>query len=169
MTAAGATGGFYTLTPCRVLDTRDQAAPLAAGETRTIPMTGTCGIPAGAAAVSLNVTVVGPSAQGEMTAYPANVSRPNTSVISYRPGIVRANNAILKLGNGALAFYCNQPSGNAHLIIDVNGYFMEGGPTVVAYHAYFPFGRGSPRRRRMASHGSSPATRGLRQPDQRGG
>ena len=132
-------------------------------------MVGACGIPAGASAVSVNVTVVGPSAQGEMTAYPANVSRPNTSVISYRPGIVRANNAILKLGNGALAFYCNQPSGNAHLIIDVNGYFMEGGATVVAYHAYYPFGQEltSPTQDVESEEVHRPRE-GLRQPGQRG-
>ena len=86
-------------------------------------------------------TVVSASAQGEMTAFPATESRPNTSAISYRASIARANNGILKLGNGALAFYCNQLGGSAHLIIDVNGYFMEGGATVVAYHAYYPFGQ----------------------------
>lgn len=103
-------------------------------------MTGACGIPSNATAVSVNITVVDASTQGELTAYPATVSRPLASAISYRPGLARANNAVLKLGNGALNFYCNQPSGTAHLIIDVNGYFVEGAGSVIAYHAYFPFG-----------------------------
>ncbi len=140
VTGSGGGGGFYTLPPCRLLDTRNQSAPLSAGETRTVPMAGSCGIPSGSSAVSVNITVVDASAQGEMTAFPANASRPTASAISYRSVLARANNAILKLGNGALAFFCNQPSGSAHLIIDVNGYFMEGGATVVAYHAYYPFG-----------------------------
>ena len=78
--------------------------------------------------------------KGEMTAYPANESRPTASAISYRVGVALANNGILKLGNGALAFYNNQPSGSVHLIVDVTGYFTEEPGAVVAYHAYYPFG-----------------------------
>jgi RHS repeat-associated protein len=140
VTAAGTGGDFYTLTPCRVLDTRDQSAPLLAGETRNVLLAGTCGIPSTATAVSVNITFVGPTAQGELTAYPANEPRPTASAISYRAGLVRANNGLLKMGSGALAFFANQPSGSVHLILDVNGYFQEGSDTVVAYHVYFPFG-----------------------------
>jgi hypothetical protein len=76
----GAVGGTHqrgndTVTPCRVLDTRTQSAPLAAGETRTVTMAGTCGIPSNATAVSVNLTVVDASVQGELTAYPANEPR----------------------------------------------------------------------------------------------
>jgi hypothetical protein len=89
-------------------------------------MAGACGIPSSATAVSVNLTVVNPTAQGELIAYPVDELRPTASAISYRAGVVRANNAILKLGGGALAFFANQPSGTVHLIIDVNGYFQEG-------------------------------------------
>jgi RHS repeat-associated protein len=53
--------------------------------------------------------------------------------------LVPANNGVLKLGSGALAFFNNQPSGSAHLVIDVNGYFIEAGMTAI-HHAYFPYG-----------------------------
>jgi hypothetical protein len=106
-------------------DTRNQGAPLAAGETRIFAMVSICGIPADAAAVSINVTVVNASVVGEMTGYPANVARPGTSTIYYPVSYARANNAILKIGDGALAFFNNQASGSAHLIIDVNGFFRE--------------------------------------------
>jgi RHS repeat-associated protein len=96
--------------------------------------------PAGATAVSVNLTVVGPSVAGELTAFPANEARPEASAISYRAGDIRANNGVLKLGNGALAFYANQLSGTVHLIIDVNGYFIEEAGSTVAYHVYYPFG-----------------------------
>ena len=136
--------GFYTLTPCRVVDTRNPGqSALVAGETRIVPMAGSCGIPSGASAVSVNLTSVLPTAQGGLTAFPANEARPVASAISYTPSSVRANNGVLKLGGDALAFYCNQPSGSVHLIVDVNGYFLESGATgaqTVAYHAYFPFG-----------------------------
>src|SRR5204863_8049945 len=50
---------FHTLVPCRLLDTRDAAGPyggplLGAGASRSFDLTGRCGIPADAAAVSLN-------------------------------------------------------------------------------------------------------------------
>jgi RHS repeat-associated protein len=140
VTTGGTGGDFYTLTPCRVLDTRSPYAPLAAGETRSVMLTGACGIPANATAVSVNLTAVDATAQGELTAFPANEPRPTASAISYQAALTRANNGILKLGNGALAFFANQPSGSAHLIIDVNGYFVEQAGAVVAYHVYYPFG-----------------------------
>jgi RHS repeat-associated protein len=142
ITASGGSGGdFYTLTPCRVIDTRDQFAPIGALQTRTVQMTGACGIPAEATAVSVNLTAVSPTADGDLTAFPANEPRPTASAISYRANLTRANNAVLKLGNGALAFFANQPSGSVHLIVDVNGYFIEeGAGSVVAYHVYYPFG-----------------------------
>ncbi|MGH7428312.1 MAG: RHS repeat-associated core domain-containing protein, partial [Candidatus Methylomirabilaceae bacterium] len=139
--SASPADGFYTLTPCRVLDTRNQGAPVQAGETRIVPMAGACGIPATASAVAINLTVVDATERGEMTAMPATaVAVPVSTVISYPAATTRANNAVLKLGNGALAFYSRQSSGSAHLIVDVNGYFVEGEGAAVAYHAYFPFG-----------------------------
>ncbi|MES1243845.1 MAG: RHS repeat-associated core domain-containing protein [Acidobacteriota bacterium] len=141
LVTAGSKGGdFYTLAPCRVLDTRNQAAPLSAGETRTIALAGACGIPSTASAVSLNLTVIDATAQGELTAWPSNEPQPVASAISYQVGTNRANNGMLKLGNGALSFYANQPSGTAHLVLDVNGYSTEDAGTVLAYHVYYPFG-----------------------------
>ncbi len=141
LVTAGSTGGdFFTLTPCRVLDTRDQATPLTPGETRTVTLAGVCGIPSSATAVSINITAVDSTAQGEMTAWPANEPQPVTSAISYQASLNRANNGILKLGNGALSFFANQLSGTVHLVIDVNGYFTEPAGAVVAYHVYYPFG-----------------------------
>jgi RHS repeat-associated protein len=141
LVTSGSTGGdFFTLTPCRALDTRDQSAPLTAGETRTVTLVGVCSIPSSATAVSLNITAVDSTAQGEMTAWPANEPQPVTSAISYQASLNRANNGILKLGNGALSFFANQLSGTVHLVIDVNGYFTEPAGAVVAYHVYYPFG-----------------------------
>jgi RHS repeat-associated protein len=137
--ANAAAVGFYTVEPCRAYDSRTLAAPLNAASTRVIALAGVCGIPSEASAVSLNITVVDATANGEMVAYPSNVPRPNTSAISHLAGVTRANNGVLKLGSGALAFFNSQPSGSAHLVIDVNGYFIEAGLTAI-HHAYFPFG-----------------------------
>jgi hypothetical protein len=46
------------------------------------------------------------------------------SAISYRPGLIRANNGICPLGPGAtLQVSCRQNSGGVHVLLDVNGYF----------------------------------------------
>jgi hypothetical protein len=126
--------GYYTLTPCRVADTRDPAGPyggpaLAAGATRAFVMAGPCAIPAEADAVAVNVTVTQPTAPGYLTLYPLGVARPLASTINYGPGQTRANNAIVQLGSGdSIAVSCGQSSGSTHLIIDVVGYFRFVGP-----------------------------------------
>jgi endonuclease I len=127
---AGDCGNFYTVTPCRVVDTRDPDGPyggpiLTSGAPRLFSMPGNCGIPASAEAVSLNITVVGATAAGHLTFYPAGQAPPATSTINFPPSIARANNALLTLSpDGVLGV---QPvvggSGQVHLIIDVEGYF----------------------------------------------
>jgi hypothetical protein len=73
----------------------------------------------------LNVTVLSPTAQGNVRLYPADVSPPTTSAINYAAGQTRANNAVLSLGaNGALVVYVGQPGGTVHVVLDVNGYFQ---------------------------------------------
>lgn len=122
--------GFYTVAPCRVVDTRNPAGPLggpalSANSVRTFMVSGTCGIPETAKAVSLNVTATQASSAGNLVLYPANIGVPATSTISYSAGQTRANNSITGLSTtGALSVFCAQPSGTAHVILDVNGYFQ---------------------------------------------
>ena len=124
--AAGSSGplSFYTLSPCRVADTRPASA-LHSGLLRIFPVGFLCGIPPSARAIAANVTVVQPSGYGYVTLFPAGQSLPDTSTINFGPGQVRANNAILQLGDdaglAALPFLAD--GGVVHLIIDVLGYF----------------------------------------------
>ena len=126
--------GFYTLTPCRLADTREASGPfggpaLQAGGTRTFMMVGSCGIPAQADAIAVNVTVTQPTAPGHVIIYPLGVALPMTSTINYSAGQTRANNAIVQVGtNGSIAATCGQSSGTTHFIIDVTGYFRFVGP-----------------------------------------
>lgn len=119
---------FYTVTPCRVVDTRNPTGPhggpaLQAGNDRLFTLAGACGIPSNAAAVAVNVAVTGGTASGHLTAYPAGTSLPPTSTISYSAGQTRANNGILSLGTGgAVEIHCAQASGSIEFILDVNGY-----------------------------------------------
>jgi len=125
-----ATTGFYTLSPCRVLDTRQAAGSsggpaLTSGGTRTFPVGGLCGVPADAVAVAANVTVVNPAAGGFVQLYPAGGPAPATSTVNFTTGRVRANNAILSLGPGgqATALAVLAGSGTVDLVVDVTGYF----------------------------------------------
>ena len=127
---AGATGSsFFTLAPCRVLDTRSADGPLggpalAAGATREFTIAGRCGVPSGAKAISVNATVTEPTAPGDLRLYPAGTPLPLVSTINYRPHQARADNAVTRLNaSGSLAVHCDQPSGTVHFLLDVNGYF----------------------------------------------
>ena len=90
-TPLGATT-FFTLTPCRLVDTRGAAGPLGgpalgAGASRTFTLIGSCGVPAGTQTVSANVTIVSPAAAGDLVIYPATlVSPPAVSTVSFRAG-----------------------------------------------------------------------------------
>jgi len=121
---------FYTLAPCRVVDTRGPIGPLGGPDlvafgTRQFPLAGACAIPATAKALSINVTVTHSGDSGDLRIYPAGAALPLTSTINYRVGQTRANNAIVTLGPaGDLSVFCEQPLGGVDLIIDVNGYFQ---------------------------------------------
>jgi predicted outer membrane repeat protein len=120
---------FFTTSPCRVVDTRVASgptggAPLTCGVDEVFTVTGgACGIPASAKAVAINVTVARPSAGGNLNVFPASPYAPLTSIVNYSAGQTRANNAVVLLNAGQVAVHCG-PSGTAHVVIDVNGYFQ---------------------------------------------
>jgi subtilisin family serine protease len=119
---------FYTLTPCRVLDTRDPTGALGgpalpAGAQRIFALAGPkCAVPATAKALSVNVTVTEPAAQGNVRVFPAGVAVPLVSTINFVAGQTRANNAVVPLGSGSVTVL-NSSVGSVHFIVDVNGYF----------------------------------------------
>jgi hypothetical protein len=131
--AASAPSGlvFYPVTPCRVLDTRLTNGPLggpilAAGATRTVPvLSSPCGVPATAAAYSLNETIVPTGPLGYLTTWPAGTSQPLISTLNGPTGTVVANAAIVPAGtSGSINVFVTDQT---HLIIDVNGYFAPPG------------------------------------------
>ena len=116
---------FYTVTPCRLLDTRI-GAPLQSGVTGLLSASGACGIPAGARALAVNVTAIDPTAEGHLVLFPGNYPVPPTSTSNFHAGATVANNMILPLssdGTGKLAYLASVPGGTVHIAIDVVGYF----------------------------------------------
>lgn len=121
---------FYTVTPCRVIDTRGPDGPsggpaLAPGTSRSIPLPGVCGIPTSARSVSANLTVTRADSSGELRIGEGGAPVPDIAAIYYAPGLTRAKNAILGLGTaGDVIVYPFLPAGTVHFILDVNGYFQ---------------------------------------------
>jgi PKD repeat protein len=117
---------FYTLAPCRVVDTRSGGGgpALAAGATRTFALSGVCGIPPTARALAVNVTVTGASGAGHLRLHSPDELRPVSSTINFGAGQTRANNAVVRVdAGGSLSVFCSMASGTAHLVLDVAGYF----------------------------------------------
>jgi uncharacterized repeat protein (TIGR01451 family) len=115
---------YFTVNPCRLLDTRT-TVPIAAGDTTTFTVWGLCGVPTSARAVELNVTVVAPAADGDLQVYRADLPAPAPvfSSMSFHAGVTRANNTVVLLdGSGQLKIH-NASSGTVHILLDVSGYF----------------------------------------------
>ena len=126
--ATESTGAFYTLPPCRLVDTRDPAGPNGGPEfgprtQREFPLALRCGVPATARAVALNVTATASTEHGFVVVFPGN-SAPFTSTLNFRPGVTRANGMVIGLTPvGGVTVGAGQFAGPVHVIIDVSGYF----------------------------------------------
>jgi hypothetical protein len=129
--APTALSDFYTVTPCRVADTRlangPQGGPaLSANQIRNFQVTGICGIPSNAKAVMVNVTSVTPGAAGNFQLFPGNAFPLGTVVVSFAAGQTRSTNSILMLstdGTGTLGVQ-NAAAGTTHFVLDVTGYSL---------------------------------------------
>ena len=120
---------FFTVTPCRLVDTRQPAGPfggpaLTCGADRTFVVAGACGVPAGAKAISVNATVTTTSGSGNLRLFAAGAPAPTVSALNWSAGQTRGNNGIVRLSaSGHFSARC-APSGTTHFILDVNGYFQ---------------------------------------------
>lgn len=132
--ATGAT--FFPLDPGRVLDSRDGTGLGAKGRFVTkVPhkfqVTGNKGVPAGALAVTGNLTVVNPSLGGWAFVGPSVPADPvtlNSSTVNSPAGDTRADGVTVKLaGDGSLsAVWVGGAGSSADLLFDVTGYFVAG-------------------------------------------
>ena len=114
---------FYTVPPCRLLDTRT-GTPMSSGMVRSFTLAGNCGISATARAVAVNLSLVNPGGQGFLKIYPHGAPVPVTSALNVNPGGTRTNNAVIPLaGGGADALLSLAGGASADLVIDVVGYF----------------------------------------------
>ncbi len=122
---------FHPLDPTRLLDTRagpTQVGPFATpwtpGLTRSLKVAGVGGVPSGADAVSLNVTVTGTTSASFMSVFPTGQPRPSASSLNWTAGTTIPNAVTVKVGTGDSIDIYSQ-LGNAHVIVDVVGYYED--------------------------------------------
>lgn len=125
---SGAEGGdhYNALPPARILDSRNGtggfSTPWGTGVSRDVGVTGVGGVPVGATAAVVNLTVTQPSAGSHLTLWPTGQAKPTASNINFGNGQTLANLAVVKLGAGGKMSVFNN-SGSVHVILDVVGYF----------------------------------------------
>jgi glucose/arabinose dehydrogenase len=117
-------GLYHVIAPSRQADSRIPLGfgPLPIGTSQMLDPSG--GVPAGAVAISQNVTMTQTLGGGFVTAYPADAPRPLASNANASgPNQDRASLALTKVGagaNGAVGYYS---SGGTQLVVDITGYF----------------------------------------------
>ncbi len=125
---------FYSLTPCRIVDTRGPNGPtggpaLQQGPIRNFPITNYCNVPSTAKAAMLNIAMVGPTADGFVTVWQYSTPWPgvtNLNALAGEPAL--ANGACVSLAGGSSDISATyggvNPAATTHLIVDVTGYFQ---------------------------------------------
>jgi len=120
--------GFDAVTPVRVMDTREGfgGVKLAPGEVRNLKVTGHGDIPDTVAvgAVSLNVTVTDPTADGYLTVWPAGLTRPLASNVNFTGGQTVANAVPVGVGDDGQISIFNS-SGDTDVVVDITGWYAR--------------------------------------------
>jgi len=122
--AAAGTGGysFYSVAPCRVLDTRNIGSGQPFSGTLSPPVdvpSSPCAPPLAQGYV-FNATVVPSPTLGYLTLWPDSEMIPIVSTLNAYDGLVTSNMAIVPSVNGKIDAYAD---GTTQLILDISGYF----------------------------------------------
>jgi hypothetical protein len=127
--AAGDTT-YVPVTPARVLDTRSglgaPKAKVTSGGTVALQVGGANGIPAGAAAVAINLLAVDETGSGFLTAYADGSGTPGTSGLQFGTAPI-AGLAIVPVGaDGKIDIQASANGESTDVVGDISGYFTPG-------------------------------------------
>ena len=127
----------FTVTPCRLVDTREVGGAIPAGGVRSFLATGSlasqggatsCGVPFGPAkAVYINVVAVSPVGPGHLTIHPYPSQAPLASILNFAAGQTIANGVLVPICDTsttvcAFDFTLTMGPAPANVVIDVMGY-----------------------------------------------
>jgi hypothetical protein len=121
---SGGAATFHPVVPFRSNDTRTEGGPMAAGETRAFTLRN---VPAGATAVTANVTAVNPRAAGYITVFPCG-HRTEVSNVNFGASRTVPNQVTVGITNGQVCVYAPV---RTNVVIDVAGWWRPaaGGST----------------------------------------
>ncbi len=138
----GAASAFTAVSPVRLLDTRRRLGTSAAGPLGPrglvdVRVAGTAGVPAGATAAAVTVTVLAGSGSTELRAYPgggAPLAVPGVTSLSASSGATVAGQLVVRLGpDGTLRL--RNARASRHVVVDLDGWY---GPDGALFRAVSP-------------------------------
>ncbi|MFZ0314798.1 MAG: Ig domain-containing protein [Candidatus Korobacteraceae bacterium] len=121
---------LFTLTPCRILDTRNGIGLF--NDTISVGIVGSaCGVPpASPEAFVLNATVVPDGDLLYLSLWPEGQSQPTVSTLNANDGAVTSNMAIVPAGSGNDSIDAFAPT-DTQLILDISSYFGSIAPVTI--------------------------------------
>lgn len=134
---------FVPISPCRLVDTRPspddpgvpgtpqvdaRQQPLGPTSLELVQVRGTngnCVIPTNAVGVTMNVTIITPTARSYLTVFPADAYRPLASNLNWSASQGPTGNSVTARlsADGKLYFYNH--AGTVHVIADIIGYYQQ--------------------------------------------
>jgi streptogramin lyase len=122
---------YRSLTPERIVDPRPAGPPRgpfttswAGGETRDVRVVGLAGVPVGARAVGLSVTVTNTTSAGYLTAWASRRPRPLVSSTNWGGGQTTSNAVTVPIGEGGrISLFVS--AGRTDVLVDVVGYYDD--------------------------------------------
>lgn len=121
-------GSFHPVDSVRVLDTRTSGG-LAPARVARFAVGGHSPIPADAAAVVVNVSVVLPGRTGSVSVFPGGTTWNGAASVSFVAGITKQSMITAKLGSDGSLALRNNVAVTIQVIADVAGYYAGGTPT----------------------------------------
>jgi len=110
---------LYTLTPCRVLDTR-LSSGLFTGTLAVNVIGSSCSVPSSAQAFVFSATVVPSGGLGTLTMWPYGQPQPLVATLNAVDGVVTSNMAIVSASSGEVDAFASNPT---QLVLDISSYF----------------------------------------------
>jgi len=124
--AASAPGGmFRPVEPARLLDTR-KSGSLGASRTVRFAVGGHGGIPVGAEAVTVNITVLSPARSGSVSVFPGGTSWNGAGSVNFAARQTKQSMLTATLGSDGSLAARNNTGAPVQLIADVSGYYTGG-------------------------------------------
>ena len=123
---------YVAISPCRLIDTRadttvgPRSTPLIGATAASWSVwgaNGNCNIPSDATAVTMNVTIVNPTAAGYLSVWPSDQAQPTASSLNWVAGQAATPNAVTVSLSAAGQISTFNNAGNVDIIVDVAGYF----------------------------------------------